>query len=98
MYHELNGGTWVINGGFIILGELKKMFHMFSNRIDYEIFGQGEMRFKKSFNSYWNYQWLLYKEQTWFYMTDILSALMLNWNINIVEMILIILRNQSLKT
>jgi len=35
-------------------------------------------------------------EQTWFNMADILHALILNRNI-IDEMILIILRNQSLK-
>jgi len=29
------------------LGELKKIFHMFSNSIDYEIIGQGGLRFEK---------------------------------------------------
>jgi hypothetical protein len=41
--------SWIINRGFIILGELGKMFHMFSNSIDYEIIGQGGMSFEKSF-------------------------------------------------
>ena len=54
------------------------------------------MRFEKSFKSYSNDQWLLYREQTWFNMIDILHALMLNQN-NIHERILITLRNWSLK-
>jgi hypothetical protein len=54
------------------------------------------MRFEKSFKSYSNNQWLLYREQTWFNMTNILHALILNQNI-IDERILITLRNQSLK-
>jgi len=69
---------------------------MFSNSIDWEILDQGGMRFEKSFKSYSNDQWLLCREQTWFDMTDILHALMLNRNI-IDEMILITLQNQSLK-
>jgi hypothetical protein len=52
------------------------------------------MRFEKSFKSYVNDQWLWCREQTWFNMTDILHALMLNRNI-IDKMIT--LRNQSLK-
>jgi hypothetical protein len=47
-------------------------------------------------SSYSNDQWLLCREQTRFNMTSILHALMLNQNI-IDEIILIILRNQSLK-
>jgi len=54
------------------------------------------MRFKKSFKSYSNDQWLLCKEQIWFNMTNIFHTLMLNQNI-IDERILITLRNQSLK-
>jgi hypothetical protein len=54
------------------------------------------MRFEKSFKSYSNDQWLLCREQSWFNMTNIFYALMLNQNI-IDEMILIILRNWSLK-
>jgi hypothetical protein len=50
----------------------------------------------KMVSSYSNDQWLLCKEQTRFNMTSILHALMLNQNI-IDEIILIILRNQSLK-
>jgi hypothetical protein len=72
------------------------MFHLFSNSIDWEIHGQGRMRFEKSFKSYSNDQWLLYREQTWFNMEHILYALMLNQNI-INERILITLRNQLLK-
>jgi len=69
---------------------------MFSNSIDWEILGQGGMRFEKSFKSYSNDQWLLCREHRWFDMADILHALMLNQNI-IDEMILITLQNQSLK-
>jgi hypothetical protein len=54
------------------------------------------MRFENSFKSYSNNQWLLYREQTWFNMSDILHALMLNQNI-IDERILITLKNWSLK-
>jgi len=54
------------------------------------------MRFKKGFNFYSNDQLLLYREHTWLIMEDILHALMLNKNI-INEMILITLRNRSLK-
>jgi hypothetical protein len=72
------------------------MFHLFLNSIDWEIIGQGRMRFKKSFESYSNDQWLLYREYTWFNMAYILHALMLNPN-NINERILIIVRNQLLK-
>ena len=44
------------------------------------------MRFEKSFKFYSNDQWLLCREQTWFNMTDILHALMLNWkDINYTE-------------
>jgi hypothetical protein len=32
---------------FIILGKIKKIFHMFSNNIDYEILMQNRMRFEK---------------------------------------------------
>jgi len=68
------------------------MFNLFSNSIDWEIFGQGGMRFENSFKSYSNDQWLLCREQTWFNMVDILHALMLNQNI-IDERILMTLRN-----
>ena len=34
---------------FIILGELEKLFHVFSNSIDCEIIGQCGMSFEKSF-------------------------------------------------
>jgi hypothetical protein len=54
------------------------------------------MKFENSFKSYSNNQWLLYREQTWFNMSDILHALMLNQNI-IDERILITLKNWSLK-
>jgi len=53
----------MINRGFIILGELGKMSHLLSNSIDWEILGQDGMRFKKSFKSYSNDQWLFYIEQ-----------------------------------
>jgi hypothetical protein len=33
------------------------MFHLLSNSIDWEIIGQGGMRFEKSFKSYSNDQW-----------------------------------------
>jgi hypothetical protein len=69
---------------------------MFSNSIDWEIIGQGGMRFEKSFKSYSNNQWLLCKEQTWFNLADILRASILNRNI-IDERILITLINWSLK-
>jgi hypothetical protein len=69
---------------------------MFSNSIDWEIIGQGGMRFEKSFKSYSNNQWLLCKEQTWFNLADILRASILNRNI-IDKRILITLRNWSLK-
>jgi hypothetical protein len=86
----------VIKRGFITLGELEKIFHMFSNNIDWEILGQCGMRFEKNFKSYSNDQWVLYREQIWFNMADILYVLMLNRNI-FYERILIILRNRSLK-
>jgi hypothetical protein len=54
------------------------------------------MKFENSFKSYSNNQWLLYRKQTWFNMSDILHALMLNQNI-IDERILITLKNWSLK-
>ena len=59
-------------------------------------FGQGRMRFKKSFKFYSNDQWLLCREQTRFNMANILYILILNWNI-IDKIILIILKNQLLK-
>jgi hypothetical protein len=34
------------------------------------------MRFEKSFKFYSNDQWLLYREQTWFNMAEILHAIM----------------------
>jgi hypothetical protein len=46
----------VIKRGFITPGELEKIFHLFSNNIDYQILAQGGMRFEKSFKSYSNYQ------------------------------------------
>jgi hypothetical protein len=94
--HELYKSTWVIKRGFIIIDELRKMSHLFSNNIDWEILGQEGMRFEKSFKSYSNDQWLWCREQTWFNMVDIQHALMLNKNI-IDERILITLRNWSLK-
>jgi hypothetical protein len=72
------------------------MFHLFLNSIDWEILSQYEMRFEKSLKSYSNDQWLLCREQTWFNMTDILHALMLNQNI-IDEIILITMKNRLLK-
>jgi hypothetical protein len=60
---------------FITLGELEKMFYLFLNSINWEILGQCEIRFEKSFKSYSNDQWLLCRKQTWFNMTDILHAL-----------------------
>jgi hypothetical protein len=74
-------GTWVIKRRFITLGELEKMFYIFLNSIDWEIIGQGGMKFEKSLKSYSNDQWLLCKKQTWFNMANILHALMLNHNI-----------------
>jgi hypothetical protein len=46
----------VIKRGLIILGELEKMFHLFSNSIDEEILGQDGMRFETLFKSYSNNQ------------------------------------------
>jgi hypothetical protein len=86
----------VIKRGFITLCELGKIFHLFPNSIDWEIFVQNGMRFEKSFKSYSNDQWLLYGEQTRFNKTIILHALMFDRDI-IDERILITLRNQSLK-
>ena len=86
----------MIKRGFITLGELEKIFHLFSNSIEWEIISQGGMRFEKGFKSYSNYQWILCKEQTWFNMADILHALTLNQNI-IDERILNTLRNRLLK-
>jgi hypothetical protein len=51
---------------------------MFSNSIDWEILSQVGMRFEKSFKSYLSNQLLLYREQTWFNITNIFYALMLN--------------------
>ena len=51
---------------------------------------------ENSFKSYSNDQWLLCIEQTWFYITNILHALMLNWK-NIDERKLNTLKNWSLK-
>jgi len=39
------------------------------------------MKFEKGSKSYSNDQWLLCKEETWFNITDLLHALMLNQNI-----------------
>jgi hypothetical protein len=78
------------------LDELRKIFHLFSNTIDWEILGQDGMRFENGFKFYSNDQWLLCWEQTWFNITNIIHALMLNQNI-IDEMILITLRNWLLK-
>jgi hypothetical protein len=86
----------VIKRWFITVGELEKIFNLFSNSIDWKIISQDGMRFKKSFNFYSNDQWLLYREHTLLIMEDILHALMLNHNI-IDEMIFITLRNRSLK-
>jgi hypothetical protein len=49
------------------------------------------MRFEKGFESYSNEKWLFCREQRWFYMKNILHALMFNQNI-IDEMILITLK------
>jgi hypothetical protein len=35
-----------------MIDELQKIFYMFSNSVDSEIFVQSEMRFEKSFKSY----------------------------------------------
>jgi hypothetical protein len=86
----------VVKRWFITVGKLEKIFHLFSNSIDWEILNQCGMIFEKSFKSYSNDQWLLCKEQTWFNMANILHDLMLNQNI-IDKRILITLRNQSLK-
>ena len=67
----------MIKRGLSTLDELGKMFYLFLNSIDWEILGQCGMRFKKSFKSYSNDQWLLYREQIWFNIADILHALML---------------------
>jgi hypothetical protein len=77
---------------FITLCEIEKMFHLFSNSINWEIFGQGGMRFKKGFKSYSNDQLLLCRESTWFNMANMLLALMLNKNIS-DKMVLITMRN-----
>jgi hypothetical protein len=52
------------------------MFHMFLNSIDSKILAQSGMRFKKSFKSYSNDQWLQCCEQIWYDREDILHALM----------------------
>jgi len=44
----------------------KKIFCLFLNSINWEIFGQDEMRFEKSFKSYSNNQWLLCREYIWY--------------------------------
>jgi hypothetical protein len=62
------GITWIIRRylsdqeRLFTLGELDKIFNLFSNSIDQKILGQGGMRFKKSLKSYSNDQWLLCKE------------------------------------
>ena len=81
----------MIKKKFITLDELRKIFNIFSNSIDWEIMGQDEMRFEILYKYYLNYQWLLCKEQTRFNITNILYVLKLNQNI-IDEMILIILK------
>jgi len=48
--------VWMIKREFFTLDELKKMFHLLSNSIDWEILGKGGMRFEKSFKSYSNDQ------------------------------------------
>jgi hypothetical protein len=78
---------------FITLCELEKMFHLFSNSIDWEILGQGGMRFKKGFKSYSNDQLLLCREWTWFNIANMFHALMLNKNIS-DKMVLITMRNR----
>jgi hypothetical protein len=42
----------MIKKGFITLGELEKMFNIFSNSVDYEILTQDRTRFKESFKPY----------------------------------------------
>jgi hypothetical protein len=46
----------MIKRGFITLDELGKIFHLFSNSINWEIIGQRGMRFQKSFKFYSNDQ------------------------------------------
>jgi hypothetical protein len=58
VYHKLYDNIWVIKRRFIILGELDKIYHMFSNSIDCELISQGGIRFEKNFKSYSNNQWL----------------------------------------
>ena len=41
----------MIKRGFNTLGELEKIFHMFSNDIDCEIYGQRGMLFGKNFKT-----------------------------------------------
>ena len=71
----------MINREFITLGELEKILHLFSNSIDKKNFGQNKMRFQKNFKFYSIDQWLLYREQTWFNIANILHNLMLNQNL-----------------
>jgi hypothetical protein len=42
----------MIKRGFITLGELEKIFHIFLNNIDCEIYVQCAMLFEKNFKSY----------------------------------------------
>ena len=60
---------------FITLSALEKVFHLFSNCIDWEILGQDGMIFEKIFKFYSNNQWLWCRKQTWFNMADILHVL-----------------------
>jgi hypothetical protein len=69
MMGQILGIIWTIwrylsDQGFITLGELEKISHLFSNNIDWEIIGQDGMRFEKNFKFYSNDQWLLCKKQT----------------------------------
>ena len=91
----------MINKKFITVGELEKMLYLISNCIDWDILGQEEMKFQKSFKFYSNDQWLLHREQTWFNMVNILYTLMLNQkkheNKTASLVIIIIIRKKILK-
>jgi hypothetical protein len=62
--------------GFITLGELEKIFYLFSNSIDYKSLHKVKWGFEKSFKSYLKNQWLWCWEQTWFGRVDTLHAIM----------------------
>ena len=65
----------MINRGFIILGELEKIFYMFLIVLIVKSLAKVEWVLKKVSKSYSNNQWLLYWELKWFNKEDILYAI-----------------------